>query len=103
MADGWCCGNPDLALGPGLLMAVLGDCIHFTYDRDVGGVYWNTTLTLNNDPRTTVIDSYLLAYKSFDQVLFAIELYDQAWNFGSVIFKNVVITTNTTDTSWCTK
>ncbi|CAG8978900.1 hypothetical protein HYALB_00005237 [Hymenoscyphus albidus] len=103
MANGWCCENPSLPWGPGGFHGKKGDSIHFTYNRSTTTPNWDTTLVLNNQPSTKVVDSFPLAYKSFNQVLFAIELYDQAWNFGSLVFKNVVITTNSTDTSWCTK
>jgi hypothetical protein len=80
---------------------VKGDSIHFAYNRT--STAWTTALTLNGNAKTLVQDSFPLAGKSFDQVLFAIELYDQVWNFGSVRFKNVVITTNSVDTKWCTR
>ena len=37
-----------------------------------------------------------------NQAIMAIELYDVAWTFGQFAFSNVVITANTTSTSWCT-
>lgn len=80
-----------------------GDTIHFTYDRSDDGVNWDTTLVLNGNQSTLVTDTYPLAYKRFDQVLFAIELYDQVWDFGAVVFRNVVITTDGLETEWCTE
>jgi hypothetical protein len=101
MATGWCCANPDLPWGPGGFHAVKGDSIHFAYNRT--STAWNTALTLNGNANTLVQDSFPLAGKKFDQVLFAIELYDQVWNFGSVRFQNVVVTTDSVDTKWCTR
>ncbi|RDW71878.1 hypothetical protein BP5796_07912 [Coleophoma crateriformis] len=42
------------------------------------------------------------AYKNFNQALLAIELYSVAWDFGPLVFKNVVMEVNTTATAWCT-
>lgn len=34
--------------------------------------------------------------------LFAVELYDNSWDFGNVVFKNVEIVASGSDASWCT-
>jgi len=39
--------------------------------------------------------------KSFNQVLFAIELYDVKWDFGPLTWTNVTITATGTDSKWC--
>jgi len=100
IGDGWCCSDPDLSWGGGF-NAHDGDVVHFTYSRDTTDANWSTTLTLDGEASSLVTGSFPLAYKSFDQVLLAIELYGVAWDFGSVIYENVVITTNSTDTAWC--
>ena len=40
--------------------------------------------------------------KSFNQVLFAIELYDVKWDFGALIFTDITITSTGSDSKWCT-
>jgi len=38
------------------------------------------------------------------QALLTIELQDLGtWDFGSVLWTNVILEANTTDTAWCTK
>ena len=37
-----------------------------------------------------------------NQALFAVELYDNSWDFGDVVFKNVELIASNSDTSWCT-
>ncbi|KAK3948080.1 hypothetical protein QBC32DRAFT_401177 [Pseudoneurospora amorphoporcata] len=70
--SGWCCSNPSLPDGSG----------------------WTTTTTrgTNGSP---VTNTFSLAGKSFNQAIFAIELYNMAWTFGPLTFKNIKIKTIT--------
>ncbi|TAQ84889.1 hypothetical protein B7494_g6777 [Chlorociboria aeruginascens] len=101
IGDGWCCSNPSLSWGSGF-NAYQGDVVQFTYSRDAADGNWDTTLTLNGDASSRVTGAFPLAYKSFDQVLFAIELYGVTWDFGPLVFENVSVSTNSSNTSWCT-
>ncbi|KAK2752000.1 hypothetical protein CKAH01_06286 [Colletotrichum kahawae] len=79
--SGWCCSNPSLPWGGGFN----------TYGGGDG---------LSNGQ--SVANDFALADKSFNQVLFAIELYDVSWDFGPLEFKNIVITSEgSSDSSWC--
>ncbi|KAK4500931.1 hypothetical protein PRZ48_009123 [Zasmidium cellare] len=40
--------------------------------------------------------------KRLNQALFAVELYDNSWDFGNVVFQDVEVVAETTETSWCT-
>lgn len=37
-----------------------------------------------------------------NQALLAIEIYDATWDFGQVVWNNVEMVVNTTETAWCT-
>lgn len=37
-----------------------------------------------------------------NQALFAVELYDNTWDFGNVVFQDVTIVAETSDASFCT-
>lgn len=39
--------------------------------------------------------------KAMNQALFVVELTDTPWTFGDVVFKDVTITAEGTDSSWC--
>ncbi|KAJ8120628.1 hypothetical protein O1611_g10319 [Lasiodiplodia mahajangana] len=122
IGSGWCCANPSLPWGSGF-NTYPGETVKFT--NTLGSSAWTSTLTRSStgetvsnsfalsmimlDPATFTHarfmhtdDTARLASKSFNQALFAIELYDVAWNFGQVVFSNVVITsTGSSDSSWC--
>ncbi|KAI1302528.1 hypothetical protein F5Y03DRAFT_210892 [Xylaria venustula] len=97
IGSGWCCSNPTLAWGSGF-NAYPGETVAFS--NVLGSSAWTSTLTLSTGD--TVSNDFALTDKSFNQALFAIELYDVAWNFGQVSYSNVVITsTGSSDSSWC--
>ncbi|KAI1816970.1 hypothetical protein GGS20DRAFT_583011 [Poronia punctata] len=76
-----------------------GTCVAFR--NELGGSTWTSTLTRSSTGETAS-DNFALSSKSFNQALFAIELYDVPWNFGQVSFTNVVITSSGSgDSSWC--
>ncbi|KAI1101376.1 hypothetical protein F4804DRAFT_13411 [Jackrogersella minutella] len=100
IGSGWCCSNPSLPWGSGF-NTYASERITFDNSLDSSGSTWTSTLTRESTGET-VTNSFALGSKSFNQALFAIELYDVAWDFGQLAFSNVVITsTGSTDSSWC--
>ncbi|KAI1747494.1 hypothetical protein F4782DRAFT_420905 [Xylaria castorea] len=98
IGSGWCCSNPSLPWGSGFNTNA-GETV--TFKNTLGSAAWVSTLTRSSTGET-VSNDFALTSKSFNQALFAIELYDVAWNFGQVAFSNVVITsTGSSDSSWC--
>jgi len=68
---------------------------------DAGTANWTVTMSLVGGTASAT-NEFPLAYKDFNQALFAIELYNVTWDFGQLVFDNISMTMNTTDTSWCT-
>ncbi|KAF2656216.1 hypothetical protein K491DRAFT_597371 [Lophiostoma macrostomum CBS 122681] len=98
IGSGWCCANPELPWGSGFNVAQ-GDTVTFRNER--GGSAWTSSLQKGSGGQS-VTDSFALNGKTFNQVLFAIELTGVSWDFGALAFKDVVITSSGTDTKWCT-
>ncbi|KAI0126090.1 hypothetical protein BJ170DRAFT_459908 [Xylariales sp. AK1849] len=99
LGSGWCCSNPSLPWGGGF-NTYAGETIAFnnTLESDDSG--WTSTI-VRQTSGASATDSFALADKSFNQVLFAIELTGVSWDFGQLTFENVVITSTGTDSSWC--
>ncbi|KAI0904123.1 hypothetical protein F4824DRAFT_462675 [Ustulina deusta] len=98
IGSGWCCSNPSLAWGSGF-NTYPAETV--TFQNTLGSSAWTSTLTRSTTGET-VSNDFALTSKSFNQAIFAIELYDVAWDFGQVAFSNVVITsTGGSDSSWC--
>ncbi|KAI1397569.1 hypothetical protein F4819DRAFT_490427 [Hypoxylon fuscum] len=96
IGSGWCCSNPSLPWGSGF-NTYANEKV--TFNNRIDGSSWKSTLTRSTGE--TVTDSFALTSKSFNQVLFAIELTDVSWDFGPLAFSNIVITSTGTDSSWC--
>jgi len=89
-----------------------GDKIHNVFSLDTSSGVWTDTWTLT--PGSTGIskgetDQSFSQTNTFsgdgvlDWALLAIEVEDGGtWDFGQVQFENVIITAETTSTSWCT-
>ncbi|KAI1075544.1 hypothetical protein F5B20DRAFT_559342 [Whalleya microplaca] len=99
IGSGWCCANPSLPWGSGF-NTYAKEKVTFSNALNSGGTAWTSTLT-RQSTGDIVTDSFALASKSFNQVLFAIELTGVSWDFGELAFTNVVITSTGTDSSWC--
>ncbi|KAI0449496.1 hypothetical protein F5B21DRAFT_46919 [Xylaria acuta] len=98
IGSGWCCSNPSLPWGSGFNTYPAETVV---FKNTLGSAAWTSTLT-RSATGETVSNNFALSSKSFNQALFAIELYDVAWNFGQVAFSNVVITSaGSSDSSWC--
>ncbi|KAI0129615.1 hypothetical protein BJ170DRAFT_617007 [Xylariales sp. AK1849] len=99
IGSGWCCSNPSLPWGSGF-NTYAGETVTFSNTLASDNSGWTSTLTrsANGD---SVTDTFALASKSFNQVLFAIELTGVSWDFGQLAFNNVKITSTGTDSSWC--
>ncbi|OTA55677.1 hypothetical protein K449DRAFT_173050 [Hypoxylon sp. EC38] len=89
IGSGWCCSNPSLPWGSGF-NTYANEKVTFENKLDSSGSAWTSTLTRQSTGET-VTDSFPLASKSFNQAIFAIELYDVSWDFGQLAFSNVVI------------
>ncbi|KAL1600525.1 hypothetical protein SLS60_006911 [Paraconiothyrium brasiliense] len=76
-----------------------GESVAFSNVKDSSGSTWTSKLTRGS---SSVSNSFALGSKTFNQVLFAIELTGVSWDFGPLVFDNVVITSSGTSTSWCT-
>ncbi|PMD65652.1 uncharacterized protein K444DRAFT_625202 [Hyaloscypha bicolor E] len=90
--------NPSLAWGSGFNVPNQ-DAVQISMTRNADGINWTSNLTMGS---SFVSNSFPLAYKNFNQALLAIELYDLTWDFGKLVFNNVVMVVNTTATAWCT-
>lgn len=83
-----------------------------------GTTDWTSVIT---DGSSTVTDTFPLAYKNMNQVtmtcscfaesrltqgcqaILAIELDGVTWDFGQLVWNDVVMVMNTTETAWCTE
>lgn len=82
------------------LHRAVGTNANIAFSNRLGGSgTWSTSLSSGGN---TATGSFALPGKAMNQAILAIELYDTAWDFGSLTFTNVVITANTASTSWCT-
>ncbi|KAI1846659.1 hypothetical protein JX265_009038 [Neoarthrinium moseri] len=97
IGSGWCCSNPSLPWGGGF-NTYAGDTVTFSNTLKSDNSGWTSTISKSG---STATDTFALASKSFNQVLFAIELTGVSWDFGQLAFKNVRITSTGTDSSWC--
>ncbi|KAI8239501.1 hypothetical protein K4K55_001768 [Colletotrichum sp. SAR 10_96] len=98
--SGWCCSNPSLPWGGGF-NTYGGETVSFANKLKADGSAWTTTVVRQSNGQS-VVNDFALADKSFNQVLFAIELYDVSWDFGPLEFKNIVIKSEGgSDSSWC--
>ncbi|KAJ9150413.1 hypothetical protein NKR23_g3689 [Pleurostoma richardsiae] len=98
--SGWCCSNPSLPWGSGF-NCYAGETVSFSNTLNSDNSAWTSTV-VHESTGTSKTDTFALADKSFNQVLFAIELYDVSWDFGPLVFKNVKITSTGTNSAWCT-
>ncbi|KAJ9157347.1 hypothetical protein NKR23_g534 [Pleurostoma richardsiae] len=99
-SSGWYCS--DLSWGQYFKTAE-GESVYFHNFLLDDGSAWNSTIVreVNDDVKK---DSFPLTDKTFDQVVFAIKLYDVDWDFGELVFKNVkIVAEGTTSTCWCTE
>jgi len=76
-----------------------GDTVTFQYVKGDSG--WTSTLE-KAGTSTSVNNTFALANKSFNWILFDIELYNESWDFGPLVFSNITIEATGTDTTWCT-
>ncbi|KZT29941.1 hypothetical protein NEOLEDRAFT_1153781 [Neolentinus lepideus HHB14362 ss-1] len=99
IGSGWCCSDPDLSWGSGFNVNN-GATIAFSNKVDsISDGTWATSLKSGSNSAT---GSFPLPTHPMNQAIFAIELYNVSWTFGALTFTDVVITANTSSTSWCT-
>lgn len=66
--------------------------------NNVGGNNWAIGVS-NGDAKADHTYDIALA---MNQAIFAVELYPGTnWDFGNLVFENVVVTATGTDTTWC--
>lgn len=61
---------------------------------------WTSSITLGSQK---AINTFPLGGKNFNQAILAIELTGVSWDFGELVWENVVMVMDTTKTAWCTK
>lgn len=98
-SSGWCCSDPSLPWGNGVGVSP-GSSFTFNNFDDNNGNWTSRVGYPGKKPATD--DQFPLGVKNFNQVVFAIELYEPAvWNFGPVEWTDVRITATGSDTSFC--
>jgi len=96
---GWCCNNPNLPWGDGF-QAPNGNTVDISMTRDTSGPNWTSSMTMGSSKK---VDSFPLAYKNFNQAILAIELNGVQWDFGKLVWNNITMVVNGTQSAWCTK
>ncbi|KAK7555291.1 hypothetical protein IWX49DRAFT_54525 [Phyllosticta citricarpa] len=100
-ASGVCCFK-GLKWGDGFHVYA-GETVTFDNKWDHPGdphTGWTSTIT-HDSTGTTRRNSWPIGDRFWNQAVFAIEVYGNAWDFGPLEFRNVVIRSSGQDTSWC--
>ncbi|RDW68319.1 hypothetical protein BP5796_08976 [Coleophoma crateriformis] len=105
----YCC-SPNVDYAPQLTYP--GDTIKSVFDLDTCSGEWTNTWSrtpgstgsaAGETAGTTVSTNSFPSENTLSQAVFAIELQNSAaWDFGAVVWSDITITANTTDTTWCT-
>ncbi|EJD00463.1 uncharacterized protein FOMMEDRAFT_91295 [Fomitiporia mediterranea MF3/22] len=90
-------GTPSLPWGSGF-NAYPGQTVHFTFSVDSSGT-WTCTLSGPGSAKST----FALSGLTMTRAILAVELYDVAFNFGPVTYRNLVLTATTPASQWCGK
>ncbi|KAG9640463.1 hypothetical protein KCU95_g396, partial [Aureobasidium melanogenum] len=98
-ASGWCCSNPSLPWGGGF-GAEEGDVLFFNNMRNANATEWFSVVE-ENCGEASVTNSFPIADEVMNDAPFAAELYG-AWDFGPLIFEDIVLIATGSDTSFCT-
>ncbi|KAI4765400.1 hypothetical protein E4T52_01786 [Aureobasidium sp. EXF-3400] len=98
--SGWCCSNPSLSWGGGF-SAIEGDVLFFNNTRDLNRTEWVSVID-KNCGEAVATNSFPIADKTMNDAPFAAELYG-TWDFGPVIFEDVVLIATGSDTGFCTE
>ncbi|KAF2167625.1 hypothetical protein M409DRAFT_54206 [Zasmidium cellare ATCC 36951] len=92
-------GTPSEPYGGGVDASVNQQLGFSMIEDPVGSGNW----TINSTSASGQSVSYDFGVqKRLNQALFAVELYDNNWDFGNVVFQNVQVVAETSETSWCT-
>ncbi|THW13951.1 hypothetical protein D6D24_05752 [Aureobasidium pullulans] len=97
--SGWCCSNPSLPWGGGF-GAAEGDVLFFNNTRNTDSSEWVSVIE-KNCGEASATNSFPIADKVMNDAPFAAELYG-AWDFGPVIFEDVILIATGDDTRFCT-
>ncbi|EKD18113.1 hypothetical protein MBM_03885 [Drepanopeziza brunnea f. sp. 'multigermtubi' MB_m1] len=98
IGSGWCCSNPSLPWGSGFDVRT-AERLTISKTRDTDSENWSSSISSGSK---SAKNSFPLAYKNFNQAVLAIELHGVDWDFGPLVWINVVMVMNTTETAWCT-
>ncbi|KAH8679753.1 hypothetical protein BGZ60DRAFT_400617 [Tricladium varicosporioides] len=98
IAPGWCCSNPSLPWGDGFAPGNQKP-VNITMERSNTSGNWTTTM-VQDGKRTN--QGFPLAGKNMNQAILAIELNSVKWDFGKLVWNDVVMVVNGTETGWCT-
>ncbi|KAK0222419.1 hypothetical protein EDD85DRAFT_255011 [Armillaria nabsnona] len=88
-------GTPSLSWGNGFNVYP-GDTVHFEFS--VSGTEWTCTLSSGSSSASTVLN---VTGSTMNRAIFAVELYDVAFDFGPIIYSNIKITATTAASGWC--
>ncbi|KAH0273353.1 hypothetical protein KCU91_g6016, partial [Aureobasidium melanogenum] len=97
--SGWCCSNPSLPWGGGF-GAEEGDVLFFNNTRNANATEWVSVIE-KNCGEASATNSFPIADKVMNDAPFAAELYG-AWDFGPLIFEDIILIATGSDTSFCT-
>ncbi|KAH0351648.1 hypothetical protein KCU83_g4031, partial [Aureobasidium melanogenum] len=97
--SGWCCSNPSLPWGGGF-GAEEGDVLFFNNTRNANATEWVSVIE-KNCGEASATNSFPIADKVMNDAPFAAELYG-AWDFGPLIFEDLILIATGSDTSFCT-
>ncbi|PSR82928.1 hypothetical protein BD289DRAFT_343061, partial [Coniella lustricola] len=98
--SGYCCSDPTLAWGSGF-NTYEGETNTFNNTR-IDDTNWQSTI-VHGSTGTTDVNDFAIADKDWNQAIFAIELYDVAWDFGALTFEDVtIVAEGSTSSTWCT-
>lgn len=68
--------------------------------RSTNGGSWTSSIALGSQKAS---NTFALGGKKFNQAILAIELTGVSWDFGELVWENVVMVMNTTQIAWCTR
>ncbi|KAE8442871.1 hypothetical protein EG329_002613 [Mollisiaceae sp. DMI_Dod_QoI] len=89
--------NPNLPWGDGFNVAAT-NTVNISMTHDASN--WTSTVGFSTH---SVKNSFPLGNKNFNQAILAIELTGVSWDFGELVWENVTMVMNTTQTAWCTR
>jgi len=90
-------GTPSLPWGNGFSVSP-GNVVHFSFSLSSTGTIWTCTLSSGSQSASTTLN---VTGSTMNRAIFAVELYDVAFDFGPITYSNVKITATTAASGWC--